>query len=114
MEIVIKISEADYWVALEQLKEYSDKILDTPINKEIPNTLSNRLLVALFEGTVLPKGHGRLIEDNFEVGPVFDDEGCRISYKYVTQEDLNNAPTIIPADKENKETGKKNIVGVRC
>lgn len=56
---------------------------------------------AIANGTPLPKGHKRLIEDNFEVGSVFDEEGYRIGYKFVTQEDLNNAPTIIEADKED-------------
>lgn len=51
--------------------------------------------------TPLPKGHKRLIEDNFEVGPVFDEEGNRVGYRYVTQYDLDNAPTIIDADKES-------------
>ena len=50
----------------------------------------------------LPKGHKRLIEDKFEVGPVFDEEGNRVGYKYVTQDDLNNALTIIEADTENE------------
>ena len=61
------------------------------------------LMTAIANGTPLPKGHKRLIEDNFEVGPVFDEEGNRVGYHYVTQEDLSNALTIIEADKgENK------------
>ena len=44
-------------------------------------------------GTPLRKGHKRLIEDNFEVGPVFDKEENRVGYRYITQEDLKNAPT---------------------
>ena len=58
---------------------------------------------AIKNGTPLPKGHKRLIEDNFEVGPVFDERGNRVSYKYVTQEDLNNAPTIVEADNAESE-----------
>jgi hypothetical protein len=53
--------------------------------------------------TSLPKGHKRLIEDNFDVGPVLDKEGYITSYKYVTKEDLDNAPTIIPADNAESE-----------
>ena len=56
----------------------------------------------VMKGTPLPKGHKRLIEDNFEVGPVFDKEGNAVGYQYVTQEDLNNALTIIPATKEGE------------
>ena len=51
-------------------------------------------------GIVLPKGHKRLIEDNFEVGPVYDEEGNRVGYNYLTQEELDNALTIVPEDKE--------------
>ena len=54
-------------------------------------------------GIILPKGHKRLIEDNFNVGPVFDKEGNRVGYQYVTQEDLKNALTIVDADKEGAE-----------
>ena len=52
-------------------------------------------------GIALPKGHKRLIEDNFEAGPVLNTEGYITGYKYVTREDLDNALTIIPADKED-------------
>ena len=58
---------------------------------------------AISNGTPLPKGHKRLIEDNFDVGPVFDKEGNRIGYNYITQEVLNNAQTIIEADKTESE-----------
>ncbi len=64
---------------------------------------SSQLLNAFRNGTQLPKGHKRLIEDNFKVGPVFDEEGHRVGYWYVTQEDLNSAQTIIEADKGGAE-----------
>lgn len=95
MQIVIKISEADYWVALEQLKEYSDKILDTPINKEIPNTLSDRLLVALFEGTVLPKGHEDLIDRGEVIKSLFDYH----NEKKTIGQCIDDVQTIIEADR---------------
>jgi hypothetical protein len=63
----------------------------------------DELMKAVDNGTPLPKGHKRLIEDNFEVGPVFDEEGNRVGYRYVTQAELNNALTIIEADKEVQE-----------
>lgn len=56
------------------------------------------ILKAVSRGTPLPKGHKRLIEDKFEVGPVFDEEGNRVGYRYVTQEDLDSAPTVVEAD----------------
>ena len=76
MQIVIDIPEEFY----EYCKSQEDAI---------------EIQLAVKNGTPLPKGHKRLIEDNFEVGPVFDKEGNRIGYQYVTQEDLNN-PTATP------------------
>jgi len=92
IELVVKMNEEDY-----------KKVLEIN-NRECEgewNTVHS-CYEAILNGTPLPKGHKRLIEDNFDVGPVFDEEGHRISYKYVTQEDLNNALTIIPADEEGK------------
>ena len=85
IELVIKISEEIY-KSIKKGMRYRDDMA------EIGEAVEN--------GTPLPKGHKRLIEDNFDVGPVFDEEGHRTGYKYVTQEDLNNAPTIIEADRE--------------
>lgn len=86
IELVVKISEEDYkW--LQEKDKSNDMFLK----------YYEKLIV---HGIPLPKGHKRLIEDNFEVGPIFDKDGNRTGYKYVTQEDLNNALTIIEADKE--------------
>ena len=83
IELVIKIPEEIY-------QHYK---------KRIAKRRGSYLESCIAFGTQLPKGHKRLIEDNFDVGPVFDEEGHRTGYKYVTQEDLNNAQTIIDADK---------------
>lgn len=88
IELVIKIPEGIYKASRIIGVKYEDII-------QIP-------LEVIADGTPLPKGHKRLIEDNFDVGPVFDEEGHRTGYKYVTQEDLNNALTIIEADKEEE------------
>ena len=88
-EIVIKISDVDY-----------ERLIAS--NGFSPVALKG-FCEAVKNGIPLPKGHKRLIEDNFKVGPVFDKEGNRIGYQYVTQEDLNNAKTIIEADKETKD-----------
>lgn len=87
IELVIKIPDEYYENLLKNCRFSSEEI---PI-----------VSLAIAIGKPIPKGHKRLIEDNFEVGPIFDKDGNRIGYKYVTQEDLNNAPTIIEADKEN-------------
>lgn len=56
------------------------------------------------EYKILPKGHGRLIDaDALDVGQVA--KGC--GYKYITKYELDNAPTIIEAEKE-REDGTNN------
>lgn len=84
VELVIKMDERDY-------------------NAIIRNGITSPLKIYISDAILLPKGHKRLIEDDFEVGPVFDNEENRLGYQYVTQEDLNNAPTIIEADKEDED-----------
>ena len=49
------------------------------------------------KGMVLPKGHGRLIDENNLWFEDIDDISC------VTQRNVENAPTIIEADNEVKE-----------
>lgn len=80
IELVIKIPEYYY---------------ENNIKKDLPIYLTEDNIIK-----ILPKGHKRLIEDNFEVGPVFDEEGNIKGYQYVTQYELDNAPTIIEADSE--------------
>lgn len=80
IELVVRIPEHYY---------------ENNIKKELPIYLSEDNIVA-----ILPKGHKRLIEDNFKSGPVLDKEGNRLGYRYITQEDLNSAITIVEADKE--------------
>ncbi len=87
IDLVVRLSEEDY----KRLQE-KDKF---------NNTFLNYYEKLIAHGKPLPKGHKRLIEDNFEVGPVLDKDGNRVGYKYLTQEDLNKALTIIEADKEN-------------
>lgn len=89
MQIVIKLSKN----IIENLNDGVD----------LTDYQYKSLIDAITNGIPLPKGHKRLIEDNFDVGPVFDEEGYRVSYRYVTQEELNSATTIIEADEENKE-----------
>ena len=77
--------------------DISKHYYENNIKNDLPMYLSEDNIIA-----ILPKGHKRLIEDNFDVGPVFDTEGNLIGYKYVTQEELNNAPTVVEADKESE------------
>ena len=87
------------------------------IKKQVAEGIDNPLKVYIANGTPLPKGHKRLIEDDFEVGPVYDKEGYVVGYRYVTQEDLDNALTIIEADEESEEQeirGMKKYTAKEC
>ena len=76
MEIVITIDEVNYKVACDLASDIC------------PTTFRGLIYKAIANGTVLPKGHGRLIDandvDNHIIGSV----------------DLRDCPTIIEADKE--------------
>ena len=52
---------------------------------------------AVFNGTPLPKGHGRLIDENDLWFEDIDNISC------VTQRNVEHAPTIIEADKAVEE-----------
>ena len=78
IELVIKIHEEMYkWV------NDANKIFDDYGISDFIDLVKN--------GTPLPKGHKRLIEDNFDAGQVFDTRGNLVGYRYITQEDLANA-----------------------
>lgn len=96
----------DIELVIKMPKEQYDLILRSDIGSTSVFVSKECMMHSIKNGTQLPKGHKRLIEDNFEVGPVFDEEGNRVGYRYVTQEDLNNALTIIEADKEETTSVK--------
>ena len=80
MKIVIDISE-------KTVNEIKDNAM---FAGTIPSEILWDITGAIVNGTPLPKGHGRLIDAD----DVTDFEG-----HYIT----TDAPTIIEADKENKE-----------
>ena len=84
MKIVIDIPEED----IEYIKENED-LCDVK--------LQHNLIYAVIGGTPLPKGHGRLIDENNLWFEDIDDISC------VTQRNVENAPTIIESDKARKE-----------
>ena len=94
IELIVKIPEIEYEHLTNQEKFNS-------LRKSKQEWLIEKTLNRVADATQLPKGHKRLIEDNFEVGPIFDKDGNRVGYKYVTEEDLSKALTIVEADKEN-------------
>lgn len=58
-----------------------------------------KCLNAIKHGTPLPKGHGRLIDtSNLMTVTDYDGENEKT---YITYDEIENAPTIIEADKEN-------------
>ena len=59
------------------------------------------IMKAIYDGTPLPKGHGRLIDAdkiNFDSNYFYNGDDTIIA-----EETVNDVPTIIEADKENKE-----------
>lgn len=87
MELVIKIPEEQYNV----------------IKSDLYNTFSAEMkewgLEAIRNGTSLPKGHGRLIDENDIEWARHQEERNYIDYYVVDWEDIRKAPTIIEADK---------------
>lgn len=84
MQIVIDISDIKYqWI------------------KENPLTYDNEYCEAIRNGTPLPKGHGRLIDadDIF----LIDEQFYTPSDYCVAEGAVNDAPTIIEADKESED-----------
>lgn len=89
MQIVIDISENTY-----------NLIAKGEENRDF--VYKSDLMRAILEGTLLPKGHGRLVdiseyEEYFNTAISYDD-GDAIHLVYT-----NNIPTIIDADKESEE-----------
>ena len=65
-------------------------------------------IIAITDGTVLPEGHGRLIDaDKLEYTCNSDEcgmlTGCNhCQYHIITEDEVDNAETIIEADKESE------------
>lgn len=61
-----------------------------------------RAYIAIRKGTVLPKGHGRLVDADVIDDNIYDlTRGMDLNYNQIISV-LDGAPTIIPADKENE------------
>lgn len=71
-------------------------------NKHLPNRLG--IEKAITDGTVLPKGHGRLIDaDAINIHDVSPAYGMEVYG--VTQDDIEYEPTVIEADREVEDEG---------
>lgn len=87
MQIVIDISEKQYEIAKEYVETVDDK---------------NSLAKAIVNGTLLPKGHGRLIDYGYVVDAI-DDWVNAEEYRYTNATDylrkrVANVPTVIEAE----------------
>ena len=88
IELVVKIPEEIYKASQIIDVKYEDVV-------QIP-------LEVIANGTPLPKGHGRLIDaDDLDITTITtDDYSGNEVLDIVLKEDVDNAPTIIEADKE--------------
>ncbi len=103
MQIVIDIPEDDY----HDILQYTELKANTEFE--------NLMIVAIKNGTTLPKGHGRLIDaDKFEkrlmdarsyyIGEKTDDFDLRFAAGLKSAaERLVDAPTIVEAEENNNE-----------
>lgn len=97
VEVVIRVPKELYEAIIKDIEQENWYDEDAPIDKTMR---------AIANGTVLSKGHGRLIDADAEIKAM---ENMKVSgdcfkacVKYVKLE-MESAPTIIEADKENKE-----------
>ena len=86
VELVIKIPEEDY----QFLKEGYSHL---KIKEHLIDTRDNRCYIAIANGTPLPKGHGRIIDESQVTGTFTWDNGFIECF----------ATTIIEADKSESE-----------
>ena len=93
LQIVIKLSKEQY----DALCMKGVVVLES----QLPS-----FLYALRRGIVLPKGHGRLI-DVSNLLTVTDIRSDGSEFTYVSYSEIDDAPTIIEADKEREKNGKK-------
>ena len=84
--------------------------IDKDAYEEIKKIVANKnemcfMQKSIANGTPLPKGHGRLIDaDYLDVEEIVtDDYSNNKELKVIIKEDLDDAPTIIPADKGDNE-----------
>ncbi len=89
IELVIKIPEEEYALCK---KQWDTECLDA-------------LMIAVKYGIPLPKGHGRLIDaDRLKIdNPLHLSLDVPYVTEYTVEGIIDNAPTIIEADKESEE-----------
>lgn len=95
MKLIIDVSEEDY----KECKFRKDLLSLGGEPTEL--TFNMRMKKNIGNGTPLPKGHGRLIDAdkiNFDSNYFYNGDDTIIA-----EETINDCPTVIESDKENKE-----------
>lgn len=96
MRVVIDISEDDFGC-----------IYDRYADGEMPDerSLTETTMYAIANGTALPKGHGELIDRQkllSETYTMVEEDSLR-EYDILFSSDVENAPTVIEADREDED-----------
>lgn len=99
MQIVIDINELDF----EVVKEVNE------LGGEWKTDIAGKCMKAIANGTPLPKGHGRLIDADELYKQEKEEWLCPNNAPFISTDyahvfaEIDNAPTIIEADKELKD-----------
>lgn len=94
VEIVIKMPEEEYEHIVNREKFYS-------LDKSTQEWLNNKTLIRVIDGTLIPKGHGDLI-DKSNLLTVSDIRSDGSEYTFVPYSEIEDAPIIIEANKESE------------
>lgn len=114
MQIVIDIPEKEFGVDIDnKFQDFFSRLKAEIKAHLITNTnlvcgayeleTIDMFLEAFNNGTPLPKGHGRLIDIGDIEWAKYHVEKNYMDYECIDWDDINNAPTIIEADKEDGE-----------
>ena len=103
MQIVIDVDEEDY------------ELLTEHYTYELGHDFSDRIFMKIENGTPLPKGHGRLIDEKDVIENICEAHGCYEVNNCKSKSDnfcgawdvVEKAPTIIEADISGKEKNVK-------
>ena len=94
MKLIIEIDDEIY-NKIVNINEYSFVTLTMEQLKRLDDAIRN--------GIPLPKGHGRLIDaDALEFEKCTLETESDVSFYMIDKEDVENAPTIIEAEKEGR------------
>lgn len=86
---------------MQILIDVSDKVFDHIKEKDtITSDCIDYITSAILYGTIIPNKHGDLIDRDLLIHKIWDVD-CRCGYvQVVDRQDIEDSPTIIPADTE--------------